>query len=322
MSIGGVLREFAVARAIGGLRCAAFVAGIVGCGAVGCGSAAESNPGANAGFAGESAAEAGQAGMAGETPAEGGAGAGGNANEAAAGAAAEPGEAGARGVAGEAGVLAAPWNEHSQHVDLDCFAVFRGSMAFSADRADLSAAQLQLLDGLRQVPSNDECRADELGCGFAITSDRGDVTIYAADELDAFCGSTPALSNASVAPVLDGLGCKFALESAPALSASSGCFHGIHASAAATVIHQQLSLSEPHRSYHVEMIHCLSGTLTLELFGADPALPLAVGMPLENPGPMGACVAFDVQVQTPATADLVITTTALPDATDFYLNFR
>jgi len=228
----------------------------------------------------------------------------------------------AAGEVGEVGAPDAPWNGHSQHVELDCFGFFKGSMLFDANRAELSAEQLRLFNGLRQTQSNDECSADELGCGFAITNDSGEVTVYAADEYDEFCGATPALGYSTVQPLLDALGCKFALESAASLSASPGCFHGIHASTTAAVIHQQLSLSEADRSYHVELVHCLSGTVTLELRGADPSVLLAVGMPVADPGPSGICATFDVEVQTPTTADLVITTTALSDAVDFYLNFR
>ena len=292
---------------------------LVATGPVGCGSATPPIESSNAGFGGEIAAEAGQAGQAGVAegePSAGRAGEGGSDGEAAAGATGEAGEAGA------ASLVDAPWNEHSRHVELDCFAFFKGSMLFDADRSELSAEQLRLFDGLRPAPPNDHCSADELGCGFAITNDRGDVTFYAADELDAFCGATPALSYASVEPVLDGLGCKFALESAASLSASTGCFHGFHTSRAAAVIHQPLSLSEAHRSYHVEVVHCLSGTVTLELVGADPSVPLAVGVPVANPGPRGVCAAFDVEVPTPLVADLVITTSAQSDAGDFYLNFR
>ncbi|MEI9953733.1 MAG: hypothetical protein WDO74_33325 [Pseudomonadota bacterium] len=133
----------------------------------------------------------------------------------------------------------------------------------------------------------------------------------------------PRLSYASVGPWLEAIDCKFALEERAALlAASTGCFHGFHANTAASVIHQPVSLSEANRSYHFEVVHCLSGAVSLELLGADPSLPLAVGVPVANPGPRGACVAFDVAVHTPITADLVITTTALADAADYYLNFR
>ncbi|HEY0463289.1 MAG TPA: hypothetical protein VGC79_03730 [Polyangiaceae bacterium] len=254
--------------------------------------------------------------MADETPpASAGDGGGGSAGEAAAGATGEVADAGAMGM------LEPPWNEHSRHVELDCFGFFKGSMSFEADRDELSAEQLRSFEGLQPAESNDECRSDELGCGFAITSDRGEVTLYAADEDDAFCGLAPALSYASVEPLLALLRCKFALQSAAPLAASTGCLHGLHASTSAAVIHQQLSLSEANRSYHVELVHCLSGEVTLELVGGDPSFPLAVGMPVVSPGPKGACVALDVEVPRPITADLVITTSALSDPADFYLNF-
>jgi hypothetical protein len=315
MSGVGVRQQFTGTRpALGVLWLAACV--VVG--PLGCGSA-QSGGGTAAGAGGESGAEAGQAGVG----AEAGVGGAEASDGGTTGDGTGSGDA-AAGAAGEAtvGVSDTPWNAHSRHVELDCFGFFKGSMLFDADRAELSAEQLRLFDGLRETQSNDQCSADELGCGFAITNDSGDVTVYAADEFDEFCGASPALGYSTVQPLLAGLGCKFALESAASLSASPGCFHGIHASTAAAVIHQQLSLSEANRSYHVELVHCLAGTVSLELLGADPAQPLAVGTPIADPGAKGACVGFDVQVQSPITADLVITTTSSADAVDYYLNFR
>ena len=314
MSIGAMRWESAGARTFGGL----WVAALLAVGPVGCGSASGPIARSSAGSAGETAADSGQAAIADEAPYAGaGDGGSGSLGEAGAGATGETGEAGAMGG------VDAPWNEHSRHVELDCFDYFNGSMLFEADRAELTAEQLRLFDGLRVTESSDRCAEDELGCGFAITDDRGEVTLYAADRLDAFCGvDMPVLSYASVGPLIDALGCKFSLASAGPLSASPGCFHGLHASSTAAVVHQQLTLSEANRSYHVELVHCLSGTVTLQLFAADPAAPIAVGMPIANPGPMGVCAALDVEVQAPMTADLVITTSDMVDAGDLYLNFR
>jgi len=315
MTNGAVLGRGAGARTFGVLGFAALAVVGAAIGAVGCGSATGPIGGTSAGAAGETAAESGQAGMADETPAGAGEGGSGGLGEAGAGATGETGDAGA------AAVLDAPWNEHSQHVELDCFDYLNGSLLFEADRAELSPEQLRLFDGLKLAESNDRCAQDELGCGFAITDDRGEVTLYAADAFDSFCGVAPALSYASVAPLLDGLGCQLALDDKKPLAASTGCFHGVQAGASAAVLHQPLSLSEAHRSYHVELVHCLSGMATLELLGADPGVPLAVSRPPESPGPRGACASFDVEVQTPITADLVIRTSEA-NFSEFYLNFR
>ena len=134
MSIGAVRWEGAGARTFGVLWFGALL--VVGPG--GCGSATGPIAGLSAGFGGETAAESGQAGMADETPSAG-AGDGGSASL---------GEAGAdsTGVAGEAGAMGrvdAPWNQHSRHVELDCFDYFNGSMLFDADRAELTVEQLR-----------------------------------------------------------------------------------------------------------------------------------------------------------------------------------
>ncbi len=140
MSIARLQRGFAGERALGAPWLVAFI--VLGCGSAGSGG------GASAGSGGQTAAESGQAGVGGGEASQGGAADGGRAGD-----------------AGASAVLDAPWDEHGQHVDLGCFAYFSGSMEFGADRAELSAEQLQLLAGLRQIRPNDECYADDLGCG-------------------------------------------------------------------------------------------------------------------------------------------------------------
>jgi hypothetical protein len=287
-------------------------------GSAGCSSTAPTE-GDHAGAGGQSSAEAGQAGLGG-----GVSDAGARSADAGASTAGEGGEGGEGGDAGLS-MLDAPWNDHSQHLELRCFAFFSGSMEFSAERAQLSAEQLQLLDGLRRVPSNEQCVSDLMGCSVAIMSDRGDAIEYVAQEDDALCGeSKPTLAYASVAPLLDTLGCKFAQESAPTLFPSATCFHGLFSSGA-SVIHQTLTLPKAKRSYHFELDDCASknraGRVTLELFGEDPSQPIAVGTPVAA-GPRGACLAFDFETQAPITADLVISTTDSFGPGDFYLNFR
>ncbi|HYP75978.1 MAG TPA: hypothetical protein VER12_08490 [Polyangiaceae bacterium] len=229
------------------------------------------------------------------------------------------GEAGAAGVAGEAGttgLIDHPWNEHSQHLEVDCFGFFSGSMRFSAARADLSSEQLLALEKLEPRPATG-CSSDSLECNLVITDAQGDVTEFNGAEYG-FCDDY-------VIPLTEELGCKFAKYSAPALPPSSGCLHGFYSSGA-RVIEQPLMLAEANRTYHVELDECSastrSGRVTVSLRGDEPSPPLAVGMPVSDPGARGTCLAFDVEVQAPVTATLVITTTAAFDAGDFYMNFR
>ena len=316
---GCLLRLVSINRPFAGFLRAQTVralcfAGLALASALGC-SSTEPTSEASAGAGGETVADAGQAGSAGGDLSDSGAGLGGSA-----------GEGGTAGEAGTAGLFDPPWNEHSQHIELRCFAYFIGSMEFSAERSELSAEQLQVLAGLRQIRPNAVCAEDQLGCNVAITGDRGEVVNYTADELEAFCGeSTPALAYASFAPLLATLGCKFAKESAQALSPNANCFHGLFSGGPST-IHQQLSLSEANRSYHVELDDCAAksraGRVTLELFGADPSIPLAVGTPVAAPGPRGTCLAFDLELEAPVIADLVITTAASFGPGDFFLHFR
>ena len=251
----------------------------------------------------------------------------GTAEAGSAGSGASAGDAGSAGEAGSgeagSGVLDPPWTEHSQHIELDCFGFFQGPMLFSADRDQLSVSQLALVEGLQRTePSEARCSSDPLDCDVAITGDDGKVIHYQANEGDASCYGEvkPALLRAPVDALLDAAGCRFAFDEAQALSPSVGCFHGMRF---ATPLHQQLLLLEPNRSYHVEIDYWGSTAVTLELFGADNSVPLAVGMPTETPGPRGTrFVTLDVEVQAPVIADLVITPQAGFVDNDFYLNFH
>ncbi|HET7538457.1 MAG TPA: hypothetical protein VFK05_01250 [Polyangiaceae bacterium] len=290
---------------------------------VACGSDAN-RPRPNGG-AGQAAAGAGG------DPSRSGSGQGGSS-----GVAGEGGESGEGGAAGEGGYGGEcttfppelpPWSEYSQHLELYCFGYFQGPMLFSADRDQLSAAELAILDGFRRTePIPDGCSSDPLNCEVAITSDAGEVIEYQANEGDAVCfnEAKPALARARVDALIAAVGCKFAqdfeLATAEPLSPSAGCFHGLHPSNAP--IHQRLSLPEANRRYHVEVAGCVPGTLGLELFGSDPSQPLAVGVPVAEPGPRRTCSAFELEVQAPLTADLVITPKAGFESDDFYLNFR
>lgn len=256
------------------------------------------------------------AGCAGRAENVGGSGAG------EAGSPATAGEAGSAGEAGTGAVPDLPWNEHSQHIELDCFGFFQGPMLFSADRDQLSVAQLALVEDLRRTePSEAPCSSDPLNCDVAITSDEGIVTHYRANESDAACygEAKPALLRASVDALLDSVDCKFAFDETRPLSPSIGCFHGMRF---ASPLHQPLLLLEANRSYHVEIDYWGETPVTLELFGTDSSQPLAVGAPTETPGPRGSrFVTLDVEVEAPLIADLVITPKAAVD-NDFYLNFH
>lgn len=222
---------------------------------------------------------------------------------------------------GVAGLLDTPWDERSQRVELRCFGFFEGTMRFRADRAQLSAEQLQLLEGLRFGPPGATCLADGMSCDVAITSDRGEVTHFDTVQGDSPCNRLePGLAYASFQPLLDQIDCKFSLQSKNPLFPSEGCLQGFSATG---TVRQQLMLADAKRSYHVELEQCSSrmrpDQYTLELYGADPSVPLAVGKPIADPDMRGACLAFDVEVETATLAELVITT---PSGYDFYLSFR
>ena len=71
-----------------------------------------------------------------------------------------------------------------------------------------------------------------------------------------------------------------------------------------------LELATAGKAYHLELVHCSPQSVadtTVQLFGADPATPLAVGVAPSDPGPDEACLALDAQVEVPVVGHLVFT---------------
>jgi hypothetical protein len=98
------------------------------------------------------------------------------------------------------------------------------------------------------------------------------------------------------------------------LEADPRCLHGLFAFSGGSDDHQYVELREAERTYHVELYYCAEATraehATLELFGSDSEVPLAVATPVDTPGPDAACLGLEVGLAEPVTAELVLTTSA------------
>jgi len=254
------------------------------------------------------------------------AGSGGDGDQAMGGGAGQGGDGGLAGAAGE--VVLQPWSDDSSHLDVRCNSFFDGTMEFRADRAELSAEQLGLLTGLRGVALSDRCLQDELNCEVSIVdSDRSSAS-YIASEEDGSCAPSSALAIAflSLKPFLDTVPCRYGKhDDAPPIGADARCLQGLFTPFGGTTIEQVLELTEPGRSYHVELDECSGAQqvteLSVQLFD-DANKVIATGTPVATPGPDGACLALDVSVDTATNARLVVTTTpSFSPVSDFFFQF-
>ncbi len=178
------------------------------------------------------------------------------------------------------------------------------------DRTQMSPEQLDLLAHLKQSPTSSACFQDSTGCQVSITDDAGLEQSYDAFSGDGQCnGSQPAIAYDELAALLDASGCKAGNLDAPPLAESAVCLHGLFISGS-TPERQKLLLSEPGRVYHLELDQCpgpeFAPQLSLQLFGADSAVPIATGSAVSTPGPDQACLALDVTVTEATTAEVVV----------------
>jgi hypothetical protein len=79
---------------------------------------------------------------------------------------------------------AAVWTDTSAAVDVTSFGYWEGSSHYQKARADLSAAQLEALKGLRTIPTPTLVVADAVSWKLSITDVDGGVRIYRAAEFD------------------------------------------------------------------------------------------------------------------------------------------
>ena len=126
--------------------------------------------------------------------------------------------------------------------------------------------------------------------------------------------------------LLNTLGCAYGKSDGQiAVPADSRCLQGLFTPSAGTTIERTLDLSEPGRSYHVELNHCAgtnqTGQVSMQLLSSTSQV-IATGAPVAAPGPDGACLALDATVTVGGEAKLSVTTTAtFSPAGDFFFRF-
>jgi len=242
----------------------------------------------------------------------------------------DSGDGNAAGDAGSAGAgdpLPQPWTDQSDHIELLCGSFFEGSLGFRADRATLSAQQLQILAALTGLANNEVCSEDELRCEVSIRDAAGQTVSYVSDEADALCNSSePGLAFQPLIPFLNTLDCLYGKgDGQIPLPPDSRCLQGLFTPSGGTTIERTLDLQEPGRSYHVELNHCAgsnqAGQVSMQLLSSTSQV-IATGTPVATPGPDGACLALDATVTVAGEAKLSVTTTAaFSPAGDFFFRF-
>ncbi len=293
----------------------------LGEGGANAGAAGSSGHGGGA-HAGAAAAGASGAGVSGEGGARDGdtpAGAGGELNVG--------GDTSEGGEGGEGGVASVHFfTDATQHVEIACFGFFDGYATFRADRAQLSADQLELLGAQVGVPgSTYDDNDDGIHCVVTTTDARS-------RERQFVLGADSALIEFETSTGGAGAGAGAGGDSGQSDASLLGCefrdpfaddtAHGDHTPIPAnplcvreiwpdgTESRFPLALAMTAKPYHIELIHCTAQSLartTVTLFGADPETPLAVGTTPADPGPDQTCLVLDAQVDAPAVGHLVFT---------------
>lgn len=251
--------------------------------------------------------------------------------------------AGAGGVAeqanenggGSSGGVAAVrfWTEATQHIELVCFGFIAGEAMFRADRAELSVEQLQLLASHTGLPgSTYDDNDDAIHCVVTTTDAQNQQAQFTIEgRYSSLISDEPIFGEGGAAgDVVDDvqtvLGCEFRDQFTTGgrpIPANPLCVQSIAPDVGTTRF--GLDLAIPGKPYHIELVHCtpkgLEGT-TVELFGTDPATPIATGVTPDNPGRDRACLVFDVQVAAPIVGRLVFNSTVLGGPGISALTFR
>ena len=279
-------------------------------------------PGANGGGAGAApAAGSPAAGRSGEQDPPGDTG--GKGGEQTVGGDTSPGGAGGAGgdtSSGGAGGAASEhfWTTATQRIELSCFGFFDGFAIFRATRAELSAEQLALLTGQTGVPgSTYDDNDDQIHCVVTTSDAQAQERQFTLDRVGDLLGVGPILGEGGAAgqggePAATLLGCEFhhpfsGAQTRP-FSANPQCVSEIWPEGNVSTF--RLDLARPDTPYHVELVNCTEeslGSTKVELFGTDPATPLATGVTPSDPGRDQACLVLDVRVAVPVVARLVFT---------------
>lgn len=218
----------------------------------------------------------------------------------------------------------AVWRPESTRIEIESFGFWDGGWKFEADRAQLTAAQLQALEGLRTIPTPSQtCPSDIVGAEVTVY-DGAAKRVLQVNQSDANCGDGDYLSYASYEPLKRELGCFGAGATrdlfpddgdrpSVTLTPSAGCLHGVFGTPSGNRIHFKVKVEDVSRPLVFEIRDCYSD-VSLHLLAPGGA-ELATAH-----GSAGAvCARFEHTFAAAGTYDLHIDKAASESAGDFYL---
>jgi hypothetical protein len=220
------------------------------------------------------------------------------------------------------------WTETSQSIDVTCSQQSEGSMRFVATRAELSAAQLDMLSQLRTTdPSG--CVEDVMFCSLAIAQADGHTTMIDSIELNSACGGQETVvSFDSFDPFRRSIGCQYAknltFTQPMGVTADARCFNGLFTGGGGTItVTLAVDDASPH---HIELDDCTQpgrlGKISFTVIDSDGMTILGQSSAPTDGGPDGTCAALDMTFpRSGGYALQVDVASGLLPAGDFYLRF-
>lgn len=227
---------------------------------------------------------------------------------------------------------APPWTAASQRLAVTCSGLFEGTLRFEAARDELSAEQLQLLDGLRLVGAKPQCLTAGMSCEVTIADAKASRRYLAVDG-DPDCPglAAPLISFASFDPFRQTLGCLYSKATlggpTPTAAPDGRCQHGLFTTGkGALFVDLRLDAPGPRS---LALTSCsgenrrgrVTGALTLPPDTA--ALATFTATDPAAAGPDGTCATLDYAFPQAATYQLEVDVAEgfLPTG-DFFLRFR
>jgi hypothetical protein len=181
------------------------------------------------------------------------------------------------------------WKATSTHVSLRSFGFFVGSSGYDADRASLTADQLQALDGLCLMPAPTQFASDGLIHNVQITDEDGSVAEYVAAQSDLFDRDygLPTISISTLDPFLKTFKCLAAGQTrdrvpggndppwsqAPDVNVDPSCRNGIFMPYQCRQV--WLKLNVPAAATHRLALERCYATMGLKVFTPDAMTELA-----------------------------------------------
>jgi len=217
------------------------------------------------------------------------------------------------------------WSESSQSIEVSCSGYWIGSMHFVARRDQLSAAQLDMLSNLKVIDAPNYCVADVVGCSLSVRQADGTTTNMDAIDLNSVCGQPRKLvSYDSFEPFRQSLGCKYAKDTASAVTADERCFNGLFTAGTGDPISVSLQIGDTTRAHHIELDYCAQpgriGKFSFSLLDSDGTTVLGASSVPADPGANQTCATLDLTFPHPGLFGLPIATEpGLLPAGDLYL---